>query len=364
VVEPQPEAPKEKAAAKRVRWSGAGGWGNPAVVGQLVAALLLAAGLTLVAALKSLLPRSWRRHDVTGKVALVTGGGSGIGRLLCLKLARHGARVVSWDVNGKGNEETAAVLRAEGLDCVTDTVDLCDRAAVYRAADSLRGRGIKVDILVNNAGIVTGRNFMDSPDEHVERTFQVNVLSHFWTIKAFLPAMLASNEGHIVTVASMAGKMGVNKLVDYCASKFAAVGLDESLRVELMVNQHTGVHTTLVCPYYINTGMFEGVKSRLLPILDPEFVASEVVDGILMRHKEVILPSYSNIFVILKYMLSFDAQAMLCRATGVSKCLDALVGRNNNNNNTLAPKGSHCEKAPPTFLSSPHIVPPYPAVQP
>ena len=144
VEEPKPETPNEKAATKGVRRSGAGGWGDPAVVGQLVVVLLLAAGLTLVAALRSLLPRSWRRHDVTGKVALVTGGGSGIGRLLCLKLAQHGARVVSWDVNGKGNEETAALLQAEGFDCVTDTVDLCDRTAVYRAADSLRGRGIKV----------------------------------------------------------------------------------------------------------------------------------------------------------------------------------------------------------------------------
>jgi len=323
VVEPQPEAPKEKAAAKRVRWSGAGGWGNPAVVGQLVAALLLAAGLTLVAALKSLLPRSWRRHDVTGKVALVTGGGSGIGRLLCLKLAQHGARVVSWDVNGKGNEETAALLQAEGFDCVTDTVDLCDRAAVYRAADSLKGRGVKVDILVNNAGIVTGRNLLDSPDESIEKTFEVNVLSHFWTIKAFLPAMVAENDGHIVTVASMAGRIGVNKLVDYCSSKFAAVGLDESLRLELKVNQHTGVHTTLVCPYYINTGMFEGVKSRLMPILDPEFVASEVVDGILMRHKEVILPSYANFFVIIRYLLCHDSVKYLTDPTH----LDALVGR-------------------------------------
>jgi len=297
------------------------------VVGRLLAALLLAAAMTLLAALKALLPRSWRRHDVTGRVALVTGGGSGLGRLLCLKLAQKGAQVVSWDVNAKGNAETLAALRGAGFSGRGATVDLCDRGAVYRAADQLKAQGVKVDILINNAGIVTGRNFLESPDELVERTFQVNVLSHFWTIKAFLPAMLASDSGHIVTVASMAGKIGINKLVDYCSSKFAAVGLDESLRVELMVNKNAGVFTTLVAPYYINTGMFEGVKSRLLPILDPNFVADEVVDGILMRHKEVVLPSYVNIFVVLKYLFCFGSVGPLFRETGMSCSMDDFCGR-------------------------------------
>lgn len=74
--------------------------------------------------------------------------------------------------------------------------------------------------------------------------------------------MLKKNHGHVVTIASSAGLIGVNGLADYCASKFAAVGFDESLRFELEVMGKDGVHTTVVCPYYINTGMFEGVKTR------------------------------------------------------------------------------------------------------
>jgi len=81
-------------------------------------------------------------------------------------------------------------------------------------------------------------------------------------VKSFLPAMLQRNSGHIVTIASAAGFVGTNGLVDYCASKFAAVGFDESLRMELAALGKTGVHTTVVCPYYINTGMFEGIKTR------------------------------------------------------------------------------------------------------
>ena len=92
-----------------------------------------------------------------------------------------------------------------------------------------------VSILVNNDGIVSGTALLDTPDSKIIRTFDVNILAHFWTLKAFLPAMISRQDGHIVNVASLAGHSGINKLVDYCASKFAAVGLDESLRVELFV---------------------------------------------------------------------------------------------------------------------------------
>lgn len=82
------------------------------------------------------------------------------------------------------------------------------------------------------------------------------------TLKAFLPGMVKRNHGHVVTIASGAGLFGVNRLLDYSASKFAAVGIDESLRIELTVEGKTGVKTTCVCPFYISTGMFEGVQTR------------------------------------------------------------------------------------------------------
>lgn len=294
----------------------------------MAGALLVSVLYTLASACLALVPRRFKRHDITGQVALITGGGSGIGRLLCLKLAKKGAKVITWDINAAGNEETVRQVEALGHECSACTVDLCDKEDIYRAADELKGRGVKVDILVNNAGIVTGRNFLQSPDSLVEKTFAVNILSHFWTVKAFLPAMLTSNRGHIVTVASMAGKIGVNKLTDYCSSKFAAVGFDESLRLELLVNKNTGVHTTLVAPYYINTGMFDGVKSKFIPILEPEYVVSEVVDGILMRKKEVVLPHYANLFVVLKLVLSFEAQKIMFYASSINNSLDNLEAGN------------------------------------
>ena len=100
--------------------------------------------------------------------------------------------------------------------------------------------------------------------EKIERTFNVNVLAHFWTIKSFLPEMINNKKGHIVTVASLAGHSGTNKLVDYCSSKFANVGMDEALKAELFVQGYSSfIKTTVVCPYYISTGMFEGVASKV-----------------------------------------------------------------------------------------------------
>ncbi|ROT75342.1 putative short-chain dehydrogenase/reductase family 16C member 6 [Penaeus vannamei] len=130
--------------------------------------------------------------------------------------------------NGICNDETVRQVSAAGGECWAYTVDLCDRHSIYKVAARVKEEVGKVDILVNNAGIVTGRNFIDSPDELIQKTFEVNIMSHFWTTKAFLPDMISANKGHVVTVASLAGLSGVNKLADYCASKFAAVGFDET----------------------------------------------------------------------------------------------------------------------------------------
>jgi all-trans-retinol dehydrogenase (NAD+) len=105
--------------------------------------------------------------------------------------------------------------------------------------------------------------------DKIVRTFNVNVLAHFWTIKTFLPDMINAKRGHIVTIASLAGYSGTNKLVDYCASKSANIGMDEALKVELMVQGlDSMIKTTVVCPYYISTGMFQGVQSKVSFKLD------------------------------------------------------------------------------------------------
>ena len=134
-----------------------------------------------------------------------------------------------------------------------------------------------------NNHIVSGKKIHDNDDAMMEKTMQVNTISHFWTIKAFLPGMLDRNHGKVVTIASMAGLVGTAGLVDYCASKFGAVGIAESLSMELDHQRKHGVKSLCVCPFFINTGMFEGVESKfswLFPILEPLDVANQVVRAI------------------------------------------------------------------------------------
>lgn len=114
-------------------------------------------------------------------------------------------------------------------------MDVSDREAVYRTAHRVREEIGPVDILINNAGIVCCKTMLELPDKAIENTFAVNILAHYWTIKAFLPDMIRQKRGHIVTIASVTGMVGIYGCTDYSATKFACIGLHESLFCELKV---------------------------------------------------------------------------------------------------------------------------------
>ena len=152
-----------------------------------------------------------------------------------------------------------------------------------------------MDILINNAGIVSGKPLLELSDDAIRRTFDINTLALFRTTRCFLPGMIRKGSGHIVTIASAGGLIGVPRMTDYSASKFAAVGFDESLRVELKRMGYRDIRTTVVCPYFINTGMFRGVKTRfpfLLPIMEPDDVASQIVGAIEKNKARLIMPPF------------------------------------------------------------------------
>ena len=172
--------------------------------------------------------------DIRGRHILITGAASGIGRLMALKLAALGGRVTAWDINAEKLQTVVGDLRAAGGEPAQGFLcDVSKREVVYEVASQTMAAAGPVDILINNAGIVSGKRFLDLPDEKIEATFAINTLSLFWVSKAFLPGMVERNRGHVVTIASASGLIGVAKLTDYSASKWAAMGFDESLRVEL-----------------------------------------------------------------------------------------------------------------------------------
>jgi len=268
------------------------------------------------------------KKSIEGDVVLITGGGSGIGRLMALKLSKLGAVIVTWDVNAKGNDETVSMIKSAGGTAYGYTLDLTSRQKIYKAAEDVQREVGNVKILINNAGIVSGSTLLSTPDEKIIRTYDVNVMAHFWTIKAFLPDMIINQKGHIVNIASLAGYSGMNKLVDYCSSKFAAVGLDDALKVELKVQGHGDyINTTLVCPYYISTGMFGGVKSKIIPIQEPDYVAEEAINGILLNKTQVVVPWWCAFLVTLKTILPHKGFMYLSNVFGFNCSMDEFEGR-------------------------------------
>ena len=258
---------------------------------------------------------------------LVTGAAAGLGRLMALGASARGARVTLLDLDEAGLQAVRDELGRSGADAAGFTVDLCDRAAVQAVAARVLATRGPVDILINNAGVVTGKPLLECSDAAIERTFQVNVLALFWMVRALLPAMLARRSGHVVTIASAAGLGGTARLTDYCASKFAAVGFDESLRLELRRLGYP-IRTTVVCPWYIATGMFAGVKTRfprLLPILDPDEVAVRILEAIRDDRARLVLPRFVLAVLLVRILppRPFDA---LMRWFGVDRAMDDFTG--------------------------------------
>lgn len=268
--------------------------------------------------------------DVSNEIVFVTGAGSGLGRLLALKMAKLGSTVVCADINKEANEETRDQIKSLGAKAFAYVCDCSKKEDIYRVADLIKSDVGDVTILINNAGIVSGKKFMETPDGLIQKTFEVNTMAHCWTVKAFLPSMLANNHGHVVSLASAAGLGGTCGLCDYCASKFGAVGFQESLNMELSYLKKDGIHTTTVCPYFINTGMFEGVKTRfpsLLPILDPEVVTDKIINAILRNQTLLYLPRILYFLIILKSLLPNTAYVTLSEFFGTSSSMDEFKGR-------------------------------------
>lgn len=232
------------------------------------------------------------QKSVDGNIILLTGAGHGIGRLTALRLAKKGATMVLWDLNEKGNEDTAQQIRTEGGTAFTYTVDVTDKERVKEVAKNVKNDIGKVNILINNAGILVGQSILDLTDDQILRTMNVNALAHFWTVRAFLPDMLEADYGHIVTIASVAGYVGSAYLTDYTASKFAARGLNDALEYELnQVFNKKGIRLTCVNPFYVNTGLIDQYYSRFIPTLKEEQVADAIVDGMLRNKRHIFLPS-------------------------------------------------------------------------
>jgi len=245
--------------------------------------------------------------SLSGARVIITGAASGIGRRMADFARARGAEVVGWD------------LRGSDID-----VDVTDSAAVDAAAAASG----PVDVLINNAGVVSGQRLLESSEAQIRRTFEVNVLAHFWTSRAVLPGMIERGRGKIVTIASAAALLGVARQTDYAASKWAAFGFAESLRAELR-KDGSPISTLVVAPYFIDTGMFAGVRTKfplLLPILQERDVARRVLDAIESGRQQLILPPFARLTPLLRVLppIAFDA---VTDFLGINQTMDEFTGR-------------------------------------
>lgn len=232
--------------------------------------------------------------------------------------------------NAQRLELTRSQLLSEtGRQAYTYPCNLSNGEDTRRTTEKIKQELGHIDILVNNAGIISGASLLELTDEQIETTFQTNILALFRTTRAFLPGMLEKNSGHIVTVASAAGLVGVNRQTDYSASKHAAIGFTESLRAELR-NSGSSVKTTTVMPYYTDTGMFRGVKTnRLLglPLLEEEKVAAEIVRAIERNREEIKLPKLLYALPLMRALLPVRAFDRMIDLFGVNDSMEEVVTR-------------------------------------
>ena len=211
---------------------------------------------------------------------LITGGASGIGKIMGrMALERGAKRFIIWDINLTGIEQTRKELSSYGKvkGYVVNVADNDIVTAAYRKTVEDCG---PIDILINCAGIVTSNKTFDKQTtEEIVRTMNINAIAPMFVARAMLPDMLRRNSGHICNITSAGGMLSNPKMSVYAASKWAATGWSDSVRIELE-EMKSNVHVTTVTPYYINTGMFDGVKSRIIPILKPEYVCKRVIRAI------------------------------------------------------------------------------------
>ena len=265
------------------------------------------------------------------KNVLITGGASGIGFLMAQKALEEEAKtIVLWDLNKAALEEARQKLDPENNTIKTYLVDVSDPKNVSICSKQVFTDVGTIDILFNNAGIVVGKDFAHHTYGEIEKTIGVNTLGFMYVCRAFLQRMIDSKEGHIINITSAAGLMPNPGMTVYAASKWAAVGWSESLRIELE-KYDTGVHVTTVMPSYIDTGMFEGVTPPLLvPWLKPHKIVNKIFKAVKQNKITVKAPFMVNLTPFLRGILPsriFDYIAG--KIFRVYDSMNTFKGRNN-----------------------------------
>ncbi|MCD6177903.1 glucose 1-dehydrogenase [bacterium] len=195
------------------------------------------------------------------KVAIITGGGSGIGRATAILFSKEGAKVVVTDLSEEGGKETVKEIKNQGGEAIFVKTDVSKKEDVERMKNECLEKFGKIDILVNNAGILKFSALHETPEEDWDKIIDVNLKSVFLCSKAVIPEMLKQGKGKIINVASIAGFVGFDKIGPYCASKGGMIALTKEMALEYAPKK---INVNCVAPGVIKTAMTKDM------LADPE----------------------------------------------------------------------------------------------
>jgi short-subunit dehydrogenase len=209
--------------------------------------------------MKRSLSRAKNPQWFVGKIALVTGAASGLGRGIALAFAGAGCDLVLVDLNQAGLEETASLVEGIGRKCLIRQVDVSARTEMEKLAGEVLSEWGQVDVLVNNAGVGVGGELVNIPIEDIEWIMGINLMGEIYGTRFFLPQMIERGEGHVVNIGSLSSLVVLPFHIAYTTAKFGVAGFSEALWVEC---HRRGVGVTLVCPGAISTNIVTNTRAH------------------------------------------------------------------------------------------------------
>lgn len=266
-----------------------------------------------------------------GSKVLITGGASGIGKIMGrIALVKKAECLVIWDLNKENLDAVVSEFSALGM-VKGYVVDVANQEMVERTYSKVKQECGDIDILINSAGVVTSNKlFFELNSSDIDRTMKINSIAPMYVTLPFLRDMVKRDRGHICTIASAAGMISNPRMSVYAASKWAALGWSDSIRIELK-EMKSKVKCTTIAPYYISTGMFDGVQSRLFPILKPEKVSMKIIKAIESDRNFKGMPFGFHFIRFLQGVLPFSwFDFIIGNLCGVYHTMDHFTGRKNN----------------------------------
>ncbi|KAK6955107.1 hypothetical protein Daesc_002737 [Daldinia eschscholtzii] len=262
-----------------------------------------------------------REVDLSEEVIVITGGASGLGLLIAEVYGMRGATVAVLDIAELESTEARGITYYK--------CDVRDKAQIARVATEIERDLGTPTVLINNAAEVVGKKLLDMDLEEIEKSLTTNLLSHFYTIKTFLPGMIRSETGGtIVTLSSVIGHLGAARLTDYAAAKAGVTALHKSLAAELQ--EYPEIKTILVTPGQLSTPLFHGVKTPnafIAPVVEPIEVAKEIIKAIDLGLSDHIgMPLYAR-WVDWYNVLPVGLQKIARKFSGVDSGMETFIGR-------------------------------------